>query len=818
MRNIHSYRNIDEYIQKKLDKIPWLNHIKVTREFYLILFFGFLFFILFIRLFWLQIFNHRYYEDLLSEQHVSQSLLKAKRGNIFAYDKSGKSVQLTENITMYNVFVDPKFIWDKPRFIDLLTPVVYSHLCEMYGMKQITKKNCIKNVELYAKKTILPKEPEFFYYGSGIVTTWYWEYDRTGYNLQIEQVLTWFTREIAYWIIKDQLDKMIYIGVRTKNYLGFFTNEAFLQELRKANLDYISIEWNNYVYIIPKQVASISREITPLKALLTKYGYIWQYDNLEKYFKVQENRYVKLISDANPMIAQDIKELKIQYYQVRNRDKIPLFHGLWLEPYTKRYYEYWSFLSNVLGMVDKNGNAFYGIEQFFDTQLRGKDWKIIGRSSSWIWNVGANDFQIENVIDGNDIYLTIDIGIQKEIEMITKKYQEQFKSDSVSILVYDPFDWSLKASANYPSFDPNDYNSTFQLRPLWWDDRYLVDDLTYLDVPIYVFTWWTWGTYRLATTIERTDLTVPKYVAKNMYWPRVFVDKNISMPYEPGSIFKAFTIGIGTDLDEISLYDFYQDTNEVKVWPYKIKNADPKNCWWYNSFLNAFVYSCNVGMVRIAYGDGTWKVFWIGKESFYNYLDKLWFGKLTNIELAWESEWFVENSSTVALSRFLNNSFGQWLLTTPLQVAAGYASLINWWYYVKPTIVKWIFDKKNDSYIANQKQILSQIFKPETAEVLKTALFNVLDQNPELWPITHVEGYNLWGKSWTSQISYKGKYQQWLGWTNASFVGIVTKDNPKYVVIIQIRRPRSSLWWWQTAGKVFWEIAKFLVNYSLMVK
>jgi cell division protein FtsI/penicillin-binding protein 2 len=37
------------------------------------------------------------------------------------------------------------------------------------------------------------------------------------------------------------------------------------------------------------------------------------------------------------------------------------------------------------------------------------------------------------------------------------------------------------------------------------------------------------------------------------------------MPYEPGSIFKAFTVGIGVDLDEINMYDFYNDTNEVKV-------------------------------------------------------------------------------------------------------------------------------------------------------------------------------------------------------------------------------------------------------------
>lgn len=815
MKNIKTYRNIDEYIQKKLDKIPWLSHIRVTKEFYLLIFFGFLFFVLFLRLFWLQLFNHSYYEDLLSDQHVSQSLLKAKRGNIFAYDKAGKPVQLTENITMYNVFVDPKFVWDKPRFIELFTPIVYSHLCEMYGMKQITKESCVKNIELYTKKTILPKEPEFFYYGSWIVTTGYWEYDWTGLLIQTEDILSWFSRETAYWLIKDQLDKMIFIGVKTQNYLGFFTNKAFLQELERLNLDYISIESSNYVYIIPKKIASISREITPLKALLTKYWYIGQFSNLEKYFQEQENRYVKLLSDANPIVAQSVKELKTEYYQDRNRDKIPLFHGLWLEPYTKRYYEYGSFLSNILWMVDKNWNAFYGIEQFFDTQLRGKDGKIIWRSSSWIGNVGANDFQIENVIDGNDIYLTVDMGIQKEIEMISKKYQEQFKADSVSILVYDPFDWSLKASANYPSFDPNDYNSTFQLKPLWWDDKYLVDDLTYLDVPVYVFTWWV---YRLATSLERIDVSVAKYIAKNMYGPRVFVDKNISMPYEPWSIFKAFTVGIGVDLDEISLYDFYQDTNEVIVWPYRIKNADPKNCWGYNSFLNAFVYSCNVGMVRIAYGDGTGKVFGIWKESFYNYLDKLGFGKLTNIELAWESEWFVENSSTVALSRFLNNSFWQGLLTTPLQIVAGYAPLINWWYYIKPTIVKGVFDHKNNTYIPNQKQILNQIFKPETAEILKNALFDVLDQNPELRPATHIEWYKLWGKSWTSQISFKGKYQQWIWWTNASFVGIITKDNPKYVVIIQVRRPRSSIWWSQTASKIFGEIAKFLINYSLLLK
>jgi len=41
--------------------------------------------------------------------------------------------------------------------------------------------------------------------------------------------------------------------------------------------------------------------------------------------------------------------------------------------------------------------------------------------------------------DGNDLYLTIDIGIQKEAESIITQYHDLLKDDSISVLVYDPF-------------------------------------------------------------------------------------------------------------------------------------------------------------------------------------------------------------------------------------------------------------------------------------------------------------------------------------------------------------------------------------------
>lgn len=197
-------------------------------------FFGSFFFLIFLRLFWLQLLNHSYYEDLLSKQHVSQSLLKAKRGNIFAYDKSGKPVQLTENITLYNVFVDPKFIWNKSRFIDILTPVVYTHLCEMYGMKEMTNKlykrySIIREYNNHSKRTrfLLPLKLNCIY----LILDFLIEHDT---NNKVAQSISWFNRETAYWLIKQQLDKIIQIWIRPRElFLIFYWYCIFKRVKRK---------------------------------------------------------------------------------------------------------------------------------------------------------------------------------------------------------------------------------------------------------------------------------------------------------------------------------------------------------------------------------------------------------------------------------------------------------------------------------------------------------------------------------------------------------------------------------------------------------
>jgi hypothetical protein len=39
--------------------------------------------------------------------------------------------------------------------------------------------------------------------------------------------------------------------------------------------------------------------------------------------------------------------------------------------------------------------------------------------------------------------------------------------------------------------------------------------------------------YRLATTLEREDPTIEKYIPENVYGAQSLIDRNVSMAYEP---------------------------------------------------------------------------------------------------------------------------------------------------------------------------------------------------------------------------------------------------------------------------------------------
>ena len=144
-------------------------------------------------------------------------------------------------------------------------------------------------------------------------------------------------------------------------------------------------------------------------------------------------------------------------------------------------------------------------------------------------------------------------------------------------MIFDPNKWQVKASVSLPTYNPNNYNDAYTMIPLGPEYSYLIDNETYNEVPVYIYTGWK---YVKAKSDERTDISLKKYISKNIYWASVFVDKNISTVFEPGSIFKAFTMAIWLDSDEVRLDDYYQDDWSVKIDIYTIKDADQSACMW----------------------------------------------------------------------------------------------------------------------------------------------------------------------------------------------------------------------------------------------
>ena len=228
-----------------------------------------MFLVIIIRLFYLQIIQHKNYNAELIKQSTSLASIKADRWDIYALDKTGQPVKLTENINLYDIALDPREIWYstwwilmKGRLIELISPIVYKHLCIIHWMDDIQwdKEQCIKNIESFANIELLPKEPEIFYFWKEYDAEWnevpiispeYSTFNYEEFYTNKQKVIDEFTKENAMSIITNRLNEKIKIWIKEKNYVWYYTNEEFLKDLESQNFNFVSIEANFYLYIIP---------------------------------------------------------------------------------------------------------------------------------------------------------------------------------------------------------------------------------------------------------------------------------------------------------------------------------------------------------------------------------------------------------------------------------------------------------------------------------------------------------------------------------------------------------------------------------------
>ncbi|MBE6161584.1 MAG: penicillin-binding protein [Firmicutes bacterium] len=129
---------------------------------------------------------------------------------------------------------------------------------------------------------------------------------------------------------------------------------------------------------------------------------------------------------------------------------------------TKRYYKMATFAPYIVGYArpDEKGKITgqMGIEAYYDKKLKGESGKKTYQQDAYGYQLPNNDkhpVYVEEAINGNDIYLTLDNSIQLIAENAVYTLADKHDLDWVTFSVMEAKTGRIVASASSPSFNLN---------------------------------------------------------------------------------------------------------------------------------------------------------------------------------------------------------------------------------------------------------------------------------------------------------------------------------------------------------------------------
>ncbi len=762
IKNIFSRRNIDLIIKR------W------TRLNTIILFFSLFLFVIIKQLFSYTVLNYEFYNWLADSQQIGKVTLPVNRWAIYSWWE--RWIILWTSLNLYDLAIDPQSIWDKSKLSEFLVDIIYTETCENYSFSK-----CESNILKYLRL------------------------------LEIE----WFSNEENY--IKDILmDKIVDKLSQTK-----VTSVLIDKELDPNQINSVAFLWLRwlypswkYLYVNPEEFDSNDYNIKNLSKIINV-----NEERLKFLTKKRDLRYIPIINklsiDSSEYIKKYIEDEKDAVIKwLISKDK-SIYSFFILTPKPNRFYSEWNLASQVIWFVDNNWEWHYGIEWFFNDILRWNNWEIVSK-------LDVNGKILDPISINNDniiwewvkITTTIDRNIQSKVEQILEAWVKKYRANKGTVVVMNPKTWDIISMANYPSFDLNNYWDVYELEKVKYS-KYPNPETDLLGMPIFTednengqkFIYDNKEIFlREVEREELWNMALVKYKYKNDFWAQVYRNDAISSLYEPGSVMKSITVAIWLDSMEIDDNDTYEDKWSLKIDTFEIKNVSDE-CLWLHTFGHALNYSCNVWMIRIV--QRLWKTI------MHQYLEDFWFWDITWIDLQWEVYSKLEPWETWSTAKLLTNSYWLWVSVTPLQMASAYSVLANGWIYVKPKIIDQIRYPDGRS-VKYKTEEIRRVIKETTSKTITKML---LDSTVNWVAKTgSVPWYSIAGKTWTSQIAYKGKYETWVGSTVWSFAWYGPVEDPRFVIIVKLERPRTSEYGWSTSAYIFKDIASYLFDYYKIPK
>jgi cell division protein FtsI/penicillin-binding protein 2 len=369
-----------------------------------------------------------------------------------------------------------------------------------------------------------------------------------------------------------------------------------------------------------------------------------------------------------------------------------------------------------------------------------------------------NDTVIEQATPGDDVYTTIDLGIQQTAEEALKNGVDKLNAIKGSAIVLEADTGAVKAIANYPSFDPTNFSN--------------VKDAS------------------------------------------VFVNTATAQAWEPGSVLKPLLMAASFNEGKTNPGTTYFDSGSEKVADRIITNSLP---WGAQTMgmQDIISKSLNTGAVYLLKTLGAGEINQSAREKYYEYLtEHFMFGKSTNIEQAGEASGIIQDPID-GYGRdvtYANMAFGQGMTTTPIQLAAAYAALVNGGTYYQPTLIAANSSNDGEAVSVTPKVVKEGVVSKKVSSQIRTLLKKGLEDNN----FSAIRaGYNLGAKSGTAQIADgNGNYKKDA--YNGVYVGYFGGDMPKYVMLVRLDEPKTSGFASAEAAKVWSEISNdILDNYPI---
>ncbi len=472
-------------------------------------------------------------------------------------------------------------------------------------------------------------------------------------------------------------------------------------------------------------------------------------EDLAKKLKIPETRYVILKKKLSPDQSKRVLAFRLPGVGTQEQDY--------------RTYSQGAMAAQLLGFVNNDGVGKYGVEQALNKQLGGTAGQLKAVTDINGVPLAANTSNLSTQpIPGQDVTLTLNLGMQMQLEKIIADEEKVLKAESINAVIMDPNTGAVKAMANVPTYDPSHYEN--------------VSDAS------------------------------------------LFQNGSVTNAIETGSIMKVLTAGAALNQGVITPTSTFFDPARWVIDGSIVKDVEEDGGARQQSIASTLNLSLNTGATWMLMQMGDGQINSKARNVWYDYMTNHYrLGKETGIEQGYETGGFVpkptDTGNGINLT-YANTSFGQALTATPIQMAAAVSSLVNGGSFYQPYLVDSTTDYRGKITTTSPKILEHNVVSPKVSTDVVNLMEYVIQQH-RLQGFTYLNfgsNYSVGGKTGTAQIALPtGGYDPTH--FNGTYAGFVGGDKPQYVVMIYAVKPQVLGNAGTSAGQLlFGNIAHMLIN------